>query len=147
MTLHAFGLLSLLHLTAYSQAILLFLQEENRTSVPEKLWQSTGTTPYYSAGGGRDILIISADPPPHQPEAVARRPGQLTEEDKQKLLRQAVTSDCQSEVDIVRARYELDKRCEVVDIMSGHSLTREEVSRRITHFLNTTKNDGGMLMS
>ena len=114
--------------------------------VSKNLWFKTGTIDY-GVHGGRDVLIISADPPPHQPEAVARRPGQLTEEDKQKLLSQGVTSDCQSEMDIVRARYRLDKRCEVVGVVSGHSLTREEVSRRITHFLNTTKNDGGMLMS
>ena len=100
----------------------------------------------YAVGGGRDVLIISAGLPPHQPEAVARRPGQLTEEDKQKLLRQGVTSDCRSEVDIVRARYELDKSCKIVDVMSEHSLARKDVLKNITNLLNTTKNDGGMLV-
>ena len=112
--------------------------------VQERLWYSTGMT-VYSAGGGRDVVIISADLPPHQPEAVARRPGQLTEEDKQKLLSQGVTSDCQSEVDIVRARCELDKECKIVDVMSGQSWTQQETLKRITHHLNATKNDGGML--
>ena len=112
--------------------------------VLERLWHRTGTT-RFGVGGGRDVLIISADLPPHQPEAVARRPGQLTEEDKQKLLSQGVTSDCQSEVDIVRARYGLDKSCKIVDVMSEHSLA-QDVSKSIKNLLNTTKNDGGMLV-
>ena len=77
---------------------------------------------------------------------MARRPGQLTEEDKQKLLSQGVTSECQSEVDIVRARYDLDKTCKIIDVMSGHSLAREDVLKSITNLLNTTKNDGGILV-
>ena len=100
----------------------------------------------YSVGGGRDVLIISADLPPHQPEAVARRPGQLTEEDKQKLLSQGMTSDCQSEVDIVRARCELDKECRVFDIVSGKSLTLQ-VLKKIDHLLNITMKDGSKLLS
>ena len=76
---------------------------------------------------------------------MARRPGQLTEEDKQKLLSQGVTSDCQSEVDIVRARWKLDKGCKTVEVISGHSLT-QAVLKNITNLLNTTKNDGGMLV-
>ena len=108
------------------------------------MWYSTEATEY-GVGGRGDVLIISADLPRHQPEAVARRPGQLTEEDKQKLLSQGVTSDCQSEVDIVRARCELHKDCRMVDVLSGKLLTREDVLKRITHHLNATKNDGGML--
>ena len=76
---------------------------------------------------------------------MARRPGQLTEEDKQKLLSQGVTSDCQSEVDIVRARWKLDKDCKTVEDMSGESLA-QDVLKSIAHLLNTTKNNGGMLV-
>ena len=75
---------------------------------------------------------------------MARRPGQLTKEDKQKLLRQGVTGDYQDELDIVRARWELDKECKIVEVKSGHSMSREEVSKSITHLFNTTKNDGGV---
>ena len=99
----------------------------------------------YSVGGGRDVLIISADLPPHQPEAVARRPGQLTEEVKQKLLNQGVTSDCQSEVDIVGARCKLDDGCTTVEVISGHSLIRQ-VTKKINHLLNTTAKDGSKLL-
>ena len=47
--------------------------------VPGRLWYSTGTT-RYGVNGGRDVLIIASDQPLYNPEAVARRPGQLTEE-------------------------------------------------------------------
>ena len=60
--------------------------------MPQRLWRSTGTIKY-NAGGGRDVLIIAPDQPLHNPEAVARRPGQLTEEDKQTLLSQGVSPD------------------------------------------------------
>ena len=63
---------------------------------------------------------------------------------REKLLSQEVTGDYQDEVDIVRAKYELDKRHKMVEVKSGHSMCREEVSKSIAHLINTTKNDGGM---
>ena len=59
--------------------------DSNETSViPSRLWYRTDTTDY-GTGGGRDVLIIAPDLFFPYPEAVARRPGQLTEEDKLKL--------------------------------------------------------------
>ena len=83
------------------------------------------------------MLIIAPDLSHPHPDAVARRPGQLTWEDKIKLLSQP------SELDIVRARYVLDKRQKLVDVKSGHKLSRDEVIEDIAHLLNTTQNDGG----
>ena len=74
---------------------------------------------------------------------MARRPGQLTEEDKQKLLRQGVFPESHSELDIVKARYRLDKECSIVEVKSGESVSCEEVLGKIEYILNTTKNDGG----
>ena len=70
-----------------------------------------------------------------------RRPGQLTQEDKLTLQRQGLPPDsCHNELDIIKARYELDKR---IKVESGQSLSREEVIKNIAHLLNTTQNDGG----
>ena len=110
--------------------------------VPGRLWYETGTT-LYNIHGGRDVLIIAPDLPLHNPEAVARRPGQLTEEDKQTLLSQRVSPEGQDELDIVKARYQLDKRCKIVGVRSGQ-LSREEVMKSIRHLFTTTKNDGGI---
>ena len=78
---------------------------------------------------------------------MARRPGQLTEEDKLKLHRQKVHPDCQDELDIIRAKFELYKGNKIVEIKSGQSMSREEIIENITHLLNTTQNDGGEISS
>ena len=110
--------------------------------VPGRLWLKTATIGY-NAGGGRDVLIIAPDVPLLHPEAVARRPGQLTEEDKLKLLRQGVPLKSHSELDIVKTRYRLDKECTIVEVKSGESVSCEEAMSNIEHLLSTTQNDGG----
>ena len=78
---------------------------------------------------------------------MARRPGQLTEKDKLKLLRQGVFPESHNELDIVKARYRLDKECSIVEVKSGESVSCKEVLRNIGYVLNTTKNDGGKNIS
>ena len=97
----------------------------------------------YDAAGGRDVLIITPALSLPHPEAVARRAGQLTEEDKLKLQIQGLPPDCQEELDIVKARYQLDKECIIFKVKLGQSLFREEIIKNIAHLLNTTQNDGG----
>ena len=109
--------------------------------IPSRMWRSTDVTDYQVAGG-RDVLIIAApDPFLHHLEAVARRPGQLTEEDKLMLKRQGVYPYYQ-ELDIVKARYELDKKHNNIEVKSRH-LSQKSVIGRICNLLNTTQNDGG----
>ena len=73
-----------------------------------------------------------------------RRPGQLTQEDKLKLLSQGVPPNlCKNELDIIKARYEQDKRDKMVEVKSRQLLSRKEVVENIAHLLNTTQNDGG----
>ena len=73
-----------------------------------------------------------------------RRPGQLTQEDKLELQSQGLPPDsCHNELDIIKARYTLDKECKIIKIKSGKSLSREEAIENIAHLLNTTQNDGG----
>ena len=71
---------------------------------------------------------------------MARRPGQLTEEDKLKLQNQGLPPDLQDELDIVKARYEL---ASMVEVKSGQSLSAEEVIENIQRHLHTTQNNGG----
>ena len=94
-------------------------------------------------GGGRDVLIVAPNLSLPHPEAVARRPGQLTEEDKLKLQSQGLPTDCQDELDIVEARYKRDKRTTIVGIKS-RLLSREDILQNIEHLLTTTRNDGGI---
>ena len=108
--------------------------------MPGRLWYETD----YGAVGGRDILLIASDLPLHESEAVARRPGPLTEEDKQKLLNQGVSPDGQDELAIVKAKYGLDSRCKIVGVKSGQ-LSQEEILKDIEYLLTTTQNDGGKI--
>ena len=98
----------------------------------------------YAAIGGRDVLILAPDLSLPHPEDVPRRPGQLTQEDKLKLQSQGLPPDsCHNELDITKARYELNKERKIIEVKSGQSLSREEVIENIAHLFNTTQNDGG----
>ena len=97
----------------------------------------------YNAGGGRrDVLIIAPDLSSYNPEVVVRRPSQLTEEDKQMLLSQGIPDDGQNELAIMKARYALDQRYNIVGVMSGQ-LSREEVMKSIRKVLIMSQKDGG----
>ena len=77
---------------------------------------------------------------------MARRPGQLTEEDKLKLQSQGVPPDCHDELDIVMARNNLDKRLKIVEVKTGWSLSRAEIVESLEHHFNITKNEGGNIL-
>ena len=94
----------------------------------------------FNAAGGRDVLIIAPDLSLPHPEAVARRPGQLTEEDKLTLQSQGLPPDCQNELAIIEARCKLDKRLEIAGIVK---ISRGDIIEYILHLLTTTKNNGG----
>jgi hypothetical protein len=79
---------------------------------------------------------------PH-PEAVARRSGQLTEEDKLNLQLQGVFSESNNELDIIKARYRLVKESIIVEVKSGGLISYKEVLESIEHVFNTTENYGG----
>ena len=66
----------------------------------------------------------------------------MTAEDKYALQNQGVPADCRDELDIVKARFGLDKRYKIVAEKSGRIF--QEVMECIRNILTTTKNDGGM---
>ena len=122
----------------------MYLQDEDGShEVPRNLWSRRGTI-FYNAGGERDVLILAPDLSLPHPEAVPRRPGQLTQEDKIKLQSQGLPPEsCHNEVTIVRTRHELDKRQKYVEVKSGQSFSREVIMKCLAHLLLTTKNNGG----
>ena len=69
---------------------------------------------------------------------MARRPGQLTEEDKLKLQSQGVPPDCHGEVTVIKARYEQFKEAKLAEIKSGQTVSQEVIA----YILNTTQNGG-----
>ena len=108
-------------------------------------WYGSGSLEY-SAQGGRDVLIIEADLPLPDPQVVSRRTAHLTDDDRQKLKSQGISSDDLHEASIIRARYEYDKRRTLFRVLrseSDHQLRRQEVYESITELFRRTKNDGG----
>ena len=118
--------------------------DSNETpAIPSRLWYRTGTTDY-GAGGGRDVLILAPDLSLPHPEAVTRRPGQLTKEDKLKLQNQGLSPDSyHNDLIILQARYELDKQCRIVGIQSQF---REEALKCIGSLFKKTQKDGGKIL-
>lgn len=112
--------------------------------MPGSLWYSTRRI-RYSIGGERDVLVIAADQTSSHPEAEARKPGKLTEEDKRMLQSQGVHPDCQDELAILKSRYRLDKKKNLVGIRSEAPMNRGEVMKCIQYFLSTTQKDGGRI--
>ena len=90
------------------------------------MWRKTAFI-RYNAAGGRDVLVLAPDLSLPHHEAVARRPGQLTQEDKLKLLNQGLPPEAQNELDIIKARYKLGKDNSVVAVKSGWSILYKEV--------------------
>ena len=108
-------------------------------------WYGTGSIAY-SAQGGRDVLIIESDLPLPHPETTPRRSAQLTDDNRQKLKSQGVSSDDLDEASIIRQRYECDKRRTLFRVLRsepGHQLHQGDVIESITELFSGTKNDGG----
>ena len=78
---------------------------------------------------------------------MARRPGQLTQEDKLKLRNQGLPPEPQNELDIIKARYKLGKDNSIVAVKSGRSISYKEVLGSIEYVLNITENDGGKFLT
>ena len=90
-------------------------------------------------------MIVVSDQPHSDPEAVARIPGHLTEEDEERLQGQGVPANCKDELAIAKERCKLDKRYSIVGVMSGKPLSRVEVMKSIADLLTSTQNDGGKM--
>ncbi len=67
----------------------------------------------------------------------------LTEEEKHKLQEQGIHKDCcHSDLSIMKARYDLDKKCTSAGVLTGEQRTCE-VRQRITELFKTTDKEGG----
>ena len=128
-------------ITNHHLNFLILQAASGNSEVPSRLWHKTATTAYNIAGG-RDVLILAPDLSLPHPEAVARRPGQLTEEDKLKLQRQGLSPDCQNELAIILARCKLDKRLQVARTKPG-TISQKQALEDVLHLLTTTQNKGG----
>ena len=102
----------------------------------------------YSAYGTIDVLFIVSDSPSRNPDVVPRRSrGELTGDERCKLEHQGVPKDSHhDDLSIMKARYGLDSRYQIVGVESGDSgreLTCEDVKKQIASLMNNTDKAGG----
>ena len=102
----------------------------------------TGSGKYsYAAHGKTDVLLIVPSFSGHSSEVVPRRPREeLSEDEHKKLEHQGVPREYHHEdLSIMKARYGLDKERSISEVMTGGSLTCEQVTEKITRILNRTR--------
>ena len=113
-------------------------------------WEKPSTLTY-GAYGKRHVLIICSEVGLRGPgclEAVPRRSGRLTEEDKEKLRSEKVCLDPRDdETAIVRKRYVLDTKKFIFKILQSgeeHIFSRQDAYDIIAALMNNTEHDGGV---
>ena len=113
-------------------------------------WSTDSGKACYGASGERDVLIIISNSPSRDSDVVLRRSrGELTEDERRKLENQGVPRDCHhDDLSIMKARYGLDSRPQIVGVESGDSgreLSCEDVKKLIASLMNNTDKKGGEL--
>ena len=104
---------------------------------------------HYGVLGDRDVLLIASEA--RLPEAVSHTPPPQLSEDERAgyLTSQGVPPDCPlDDLHIMRARYKLDERCEIVGVVQStleHPLTTSYVKSKIKELFQKCKKAGGII--
>ena len=104
---------------------------------------------HYGTFGDRDVLLIASEA--RLPEAVSHTPPPQLSEDERTgyLTSQGVPQDCPlDDLHIMKARYELDERCEIVGVVQStleHPLTTSYVQSKIKELFQKCKKAGGII--
>ena len=129
----------------------MYCRSEKMTQPAQVPWGTPSTVLTYGAYGKRHVLIICSElglRDPGRLEAVPRRSGRLTEEDKGKLKSEKVLLEPHDdETAIVRKRYVLDSNKSVFKVLRSdkeHFLSRQEAYDIIAALMNNTEHDGGV---
>ncbi len=92
------------------------------------------------------MLLITSNLTTQDDDVVQRRPGgELKDDETRRLEHQGVPKDCHhDDLGIMKARYGLDKDNSIVEVLRNEgSLTREQVTKKITQLPNNTETSGG----
>ena len=108
-------------------------------------WHTSSGKYAYSARGKVEVLFIVSTSSSPSPEVVPRRPQKLLSEDERKKREhQGVFRDGHhDDLSIMKARYGLDKKKSISEVLTGDSLTCEQVTEKIVRLMNRTRAAGG----
>ncbi len=102
----------------------------------------------YGAYGPREVLIIASNETALLGwDAVSRKTGHLTEEDRERVASESLPREClEDEVALIRARYERDSaRYWHVSVVQDGRLMQKEAMEKIRNLFEQTSMPGGMV--
>ena len=104
-------------------------------------WHTHSGKSGYSAQGNNEVLFIVPSLSSLSSEVVPRRPREeLSEDEHRKLEHQGVPRECHcDDLSITKTRFGLDKRSSISEVVTGESLTCEQVTEKITRLMNKTR--------
>ena len=102
----------------------------------------TGSGKYnYTSHGNIEALLIVPSLSSLSSEVVPRRPREeLCKDEHRKLEHQGVPRECHyDDLSIMRTRFGLDETISISEVVTGESLTCEQVTEKITRLMNKTR--------
>ena len=98
----------------------------------------------YGAYGPRDVLILKGSESLEGPDIVARKKGELTQEDRDRMDSEGIPLECwEDEALLVRARYDKDSRYKKITLIEGDLLETEDILDAIRTIFKQTSQPGG----
>ena len=92
----------------------------------------------FAAHGARDVLILVSTASVGD-DVVARKDGELTQQDKQRLTSEGIPEGCwEDDAMIVEKRYLNDSTHKSVNVENCHQMKKQYVLEKITSLLNNT---------
>ena len=97
----------------------------------------------YGSYGARDVLIVVSTAP-EGGDVVERKNGELTQQDKQRLISEGIPKDSwEDDAMIMKERYLKDSEYILVNAEDCHQLKKQCVLEKIIRLLNNTTMPGG----
>ena len=96
------------------------------------------------AAGTRDVLILVSSESGGE-DIVARKKGELTQQDKDRLSSERISNDCwEDDVKIMKERYSKDSNMKIIKIEdTPHCMKRNYILSQIAALFNNTTAQGG----
>ena len=92
----------------------------------------------FAADGARDVLVLESTAS-ERDDVVARKDGELTQQDKQRLTSEGIPEGCwEDDAMIIKKRYLKDSKYKSVNVENCHQMKKQYVVEKITSLLNNT---------
>ena len=122
------------------------MQTDNKMMTAEYPEQSECTLQgikCYASYGARDVLILVSSAP-EGGDVIARKNGELTKQDKQRLTSEGIPEDhWEDDAMMMKERYLKDREYKLVNVEDCHQMKKQYVLDKMISFFNNTTMPGG----